>query len=98
MDLEHVAATSELLRRLAAAGATILLATHDLTLAAWLAADAWLLHGGTLAAHGLVADVMRPDTLRRVFAVDFDWAERANGERVLVPLVGVSPSPGTHQR
>ncbi len=84
MDLRHVRECARLLRELAEEGITILIALHDLALAARLADDVWLLNDGRLIEAGPVQDVLRIDLLREVYGVQFDWAQRAGGERVLV--------------
>jgi iron complex transport system ATP-binding protein len=71
MDLTHVRLCSSLLRELADTGVTILLALHDLPLAADLADEAWLLASGRIAAAGPVDEVMTPRRLESVFGVPF---------------------------
>ena len=68
----------------------VLVALHDLSAAAQVADDVWLLapadgngHGGLVAA-GPTAEVMEAGRLRDVFGVDFEWLTRADGRRVLV--------------
>lgn len=72
MDLLHATRTFHELRALAKAGATVLLAMHDLTAAARLADDVWLLGRGRLLASGPADEIMRPDTLDEVFGVKFE--------------------------
>jgi iron complex transport system ATP-binding protein len=83
MDLRHAHDVMQLLRDLAAGGATVLIAMHDLTLAAASADDAWLLERGRLVAAGAVGDVLQVDRLREVYGVHFEWVATADGARVL---------------
>lgn len=75
MDLRHVRDGCDLLRELADQGGTVLIAMHDLSLAASFADDVWLLHDGRLSAAGNVCDVMDIEQLRDVFEVDFRWIQ-----------------------
>jgi iron complex transport system ATP-binding protein len=76
MDLRHVMETMSLLRRLADGGATVLIAMHDLGLAAQIADDCWLLQDSRLVAAGPARQVMDLDRLRQVFGVGFEWIVR----------------------
>ena len=58
-----------MLRRRATAGATVLVATHDLAAIPGFAVQAALLHRHVLA-HGGTEDVLRPELLARVFAAE----------------------------
>lgn len=84
MDLAHVRLTADLLRELASAGATVIWAVHDVSLAARVATDAWLLDEGRLVDHGPICDVMNVEQLARVFGVDFEWMNRPDGAPVLI--------------
>lgn len=59
-----------LLRRLAQSGATVLLALHDLNLAAAFCDDLVVLHHGRLVAEGAPEAVLTPALLRDVYAVE----------------------------
>jgi iron complex transport system ATP-binding protein len=83
LDLRHVLETLALLRALADGGATIVVAMHDLALAAALADDCWLLRDGRLEASGPAPAVMDPARLRAVFGVEFRWLDRPGGPPVL---------------
>ncbi len=76
MDLRHVLDSMGLLRRLADGGATVLVAMHDLSLAAQVADDCWLLKDARLVAAGSSRQVMDLDRLREVFGVAFEWIVR----------------------
>lgn len=91
MDLRHARAALALLRELTDAGATVLLAMHDVGLGAAAADDAWLLAPGgpegaaaRLRAAGPVAEVLEPGQLEAVFGVPFRWLDGADGCRVLL--------------
>lgn len=71
LDLHHALHALALLREQAAAGHLVLLAIHDLNLAAAWAQEAWLLEAGYLKAAGPVAHVLQPERLGPVFRVDF---------------------------
>jgi iron complex transport system ATP-binding protein len=86
MDLRHARDGGTLLRELADGGATVLIAMHDITAAAELADDAWLLApGGRLAAAGPADEVLEIDRLREVFEVEFERVERGDGRLSLLP-------------
>ena len=84
MDLSHVSSSMRLLRELTGKGATIAVAMHDLTLAASIADDVWLLDQGRIAAQGPVSRVMNLEELRRVFKVPFEWVSISAGNTRLV--------------
>ena len=87
MDLRHARDCFSILRELADAGTTVLLAMHDLTAAATIADDVWLLDAGKVAAAGDVAEVMEVHRLQEVFGVGFKWIREA-GRRVLLAETG----------
>jgi iron complex transport system ATP-binding protein len=84
MDLRHVRDTVRLLRRIADGGATVIVAVHDLTLAAAAADDCWLLDHGRLQAAGPTRQVMDLRRMQSVFGVGFEWVDRAGREPILV--------------
>ena len=83
MDLRHSHQCMSIFRELAEAGATVILAVHDLSLAAAVADEAWLLDRGELVSAGTIAEVMSVDGLERVFGVAFGWIEAPWGGRIL---------------
>jgi iron complex transport system ATP-binding protein len=98
MDLRHARNCLSLLRRLADQGTTVLTAMHDLPAAAVIAHDAWLLAAGPpgrLAAAGPVEQVMHVDRLQEVFGVAFEWAQRIDGSRILLPETRFEADSGT---
>lgn len=84
MDLLHVQRTMALLRRCADHGATVLVILHDLTTAAAVADDAWLLDDGQLIAGGPVDDVLTPTRLKAIFKVGFHWIDDPHAGRLLI--------------
>jgi iron complex transport system ATP-binding protein len=84
MDLRHVREAMLLLRRLADGGATVLVAVHDLMLAASAADECWLLDRGRLAASGPARDVMNLERLHEVFGVGFEWVSRPGRSDILL--------------
>ncbi len=83
MDLRHAARSTALLRELAARDVTVIIAMHDLKLAASLSDDCWLLDAGRLVAAGPTAEVMQIDRLEAVFAVRFEWIQRPDAAPIL---------------
>ena len=90
MDLLHVQRTMSLLCDRAERGVTVLLVLHDLTTAAAIADEAWLLDDGRLMASGPVNSVLTPERLTDIFHVRFRWIEQAGGRL----LVAEHLSPG----
>jgi iron complex transport system ATP-binding protein len=88
MDLRHVAQAHEILREAAnVGGATIILAVHDLGLAAAVADECWLLDRGRLIAAGSTRDVLDAARLEQVFGVGFAWVNDDRGRpRLLAEL------------
>jgi iron complex transport system ATP-binding protein len=68
LDVRHEMEIFELLRDLVAAGVTVLLATHNLNLAARYADALLLMESGSLAAEGTPDLVLRRDLLERVYS------------------------------
>lgn len=70
LDVHAQLATLGLLQRRARDGGTVLLALHDLNLAAGFCDRLILLHDGSTVAAGLPQDVLTPALLRSVYGVD----------------------------
>ena len=79
MDLQHAARALQLLAGAARAGATVIMAMHDLSTAALAADQTWLLHRGELAAAGATCEVLEAQRLQQVFGVGFTWIKDAAG-------------------
>lgn len=95
MDLLHAAQCMRLLRTLADGGATVLLAMHDLSMAASIADEAWLLHAGRLAAAGDVGRVLDVGVLQEIFGVRFEWVTMSDGRPRLLAHAPASQSAAT---
>lgn len=70
LDVHAQLAMLDLLRRHARNGAAVLLALHDLNLAASFCDSLLVLHGGRIAAAGTPGEVLTPPLLRQVYGVD----------------------------
>ena len=89
LDLRHQVELLQLLRRLARErGVGVLLASHDLNVAASLADRLVLLDGGTLAAAGTPAEVLDPTLLGRVYGLAMQRIDRGVGQSpAVLPVV-----------
>jgi iron complex transport system ATP-binding protein len=89
LDLRHQVELLQLLRRLARErGVGVLLASHDLNIAASLSDRLILLHDGAVAACGTPADVFDPALMERVYGVAMDRIDRGPGRApALLPRV-----------
>ena len=86
LDIGHSEQVLTILARRAAAGATVLLVVHDLSLAAAYADRVAVMKAGRIQACGAVADVMTADLLSDTYdhpVSVFDHPE--TGERMIVP-------------
>ena len=90
VDLPETAALVALVRRAAAAGATVLAAVHDLSLAGALADDVWCLRDGATAAFGPAADVLTPSRLRALVGVEVRATAGSGGRPVLAADYGTT--------
>jgi iron complex transport system ATP-binding protein len=70
LDLAHQIDVLSLLRRLADGGRTVIVVLHDLQLAARYADRLVALHRGAIAADGPPTQVITPELLRQVFAIE----------------------------
>jgi iron complex transport system ATP-binding protein len=93
MDLRHVASCMRLVRELTDRGASVVLAMHDLTLAASIADDVWILDRGRLIAAGTASDVLQVERLRAVFGIGFEWLATTDGRRRLIPHAPLANQP-----
>ena len=87
LDVAHEMAIFELLRDLGRAGKTVLLVTHNLNLAARYADRLVLLDRGSVAAEGTPGEVLRRETVERVYG----WPVE------VVPHPGPGPDAGAPQ-
>jgi iron complex transport system ATP-binding protein len=72
LDVRHQEQVMATARRLAVAGACVLVILHDLNLAAAYAHRIAVLHQGSLVACDVPAAVLQPELLKEVFECDFD--------------------------
>ncbi|MCH8823755.1 MAG: ABC transporter ATP-binding protein [Planctomycetes bacterium] len=84
MDLNYVYKCVDLLRAKAESGATVILALHDLSLAATIADNVLLLDNGKLILSGDVNEVMQPGHLTKVFGIELERVARAGGKDALL--------------
>jgi iron complex transport system ATP-binding protein len=70
LDLRHQVEVLSLLARLSSDGLTVLAVLHDLSMAAQFFPRLVLLDGGRLVADGSPREVLTPDRIREVYAVD----------------------------
>ena len=92
LDVAHQLAAMDLLRATAAAGRAVVVALHDLALAARRCDRVLLLAGGALDADARPTDVFTPETLARVFGVRADVRTDAAG-RPIVDIVDTVGRP-----
>ena len=86
LDLRHQVELLQLLKGLAAArGVGVLMASHDLNLAAALADRAVLLDSGAVAAHGAPEAVLNPDVLSRVYGLPMRRVPWDGGSPLVFP-------------
>lgn len=93
MDLAHAGQAFRLLADAARAGTTVVMAMHDLSMAAIVAQHSWLLNGGRLVASGATCEVLEPRRLQQVFGVEFTWMKDEHGQPRLLakpPTIGRS--------
>ncbi len=85
LDLRHQVELLQLLRRLASGrGVGVLLASHDLNIAAALSDRLILLHEGSSIATGTPEQVLDPDLLARVYGLPMERVERPPGKAPVV--------------
>ncbi|WP_079406361.1 ABC transporter ATP-binding protein [Streptomyces sp. 3211] len=95
LDVRH---RLELMELLAGTGQTVLVALHDLTLAARHCDRLLLMHDGRLIAAGTPAAVLTPEHLARIFEVDAELATDALGRTAVCyrgPLRSAAPVPAS---
>ncbi len=91
LDLRHQVELCELLRKLSRERQiAVLMASHDLNLAAGFSDRLILLHDGSIVASGGASDVLNPELLARVYGVPIDRVDREGKTPVVFPLVNRS--------
>ncbi|HKQ62654.1 MAG TPA: heme ABC transporter ATP-binding protein [Candidatus Polarisedimenticolaceae bacterium] len=89
LDIRHQVELCDLVRELAAGGATVLAVLHDLNLAAEYCDRLVLLRAGRVAAAGPTAEVLSYANLREVFETDvYVDTNVLTGKLLVVPLPG----------
>jgi iron complex transport system ATP-binding protein len=92
LDVRHEMELFELVAQLVTAGLAGLVITHHLNLAARFAHRMLLLERGSVVAVGTPAEVLKPDTLSRVFQWPVSVTPWSDGSPQVVPL---RPSDGS---
>ncbi|KJR07670.1 heme ABC transporter ATP-binding protein [Gordonia sp. LUNF6] len=86
LDIGHTEQVLTILSRRAAAGATVILVVHDLTLAAAYADRVAVMKAGRLLATGAVDEVMTADLLSETYDHPvLIWDHPDTGERIITP-------------
>ncbi len=87
LDIGHQLEVFDLLRRLAAAGRTVVVVVHDLTAACRWADHLVAVHEGRVVAEGRPADVVTPDLVRSLYGVEAVVVpDPVAGSPLVVPL------------
>lgn len=79
LDPSHQFEAADLLRSVATQGGGVVLTVHDLTLAARIADRVVILDGGRIVADGPPQAALTPEILRKVYNIDAQWLDIANG-------------------
>jgi len=85
LDVRHEMTTFALLRDLRDAGATVVLATHNLNLAARYADELVLMRDGRIVAHGTPAHVLTADRIAAVYDWPVAVVAHAHGAPQVIP-------------
>ena len=86
LDLKHQVELMRLLQRLTTEQSIgVLMASHDLNLAATFATRVILLHDGAVAAAGTARDVLTSDAISRAFGIELEAIERGPASPIVVP-------------
>ncbi len=86
LDLKHEMEVLVLLQSLAAGGTTIVLVTHNLSIAAQYADRVVLLDHGRLVAEGPATEVLTPGRVREVFGWPVELIRSETGTPYIVPV------------
>ena len=91
LDLRHQMAVLEHLKGyLRDSGALVLIAIHDLNLAARYADSLLMLGEGRLVACGPCSNVLSAEVLRETYGIEVEMLRSADGQPIIVPLAAVS--------
>ena len=94
LDIHAQYAILDLLRQRARGGATVLLAIHDLNLAASFCDALIVLAGGRMVAEGPPETVLTPALLRDVYGVSASVLKHPSNGRPLIAYDGPQDPPG----
>jgi iron complex transport system ATP-binding protein len=86
LDVRRRLQLLELTRELAREGRSVLVVSHDLSLAARAGDRLAVLADGRVVAQGSLEETLRPDVIRAAFGVEAELVATADGARVVVPL------------
>ncbi len=87
LDIRHQMHVLKLLKDyIARTGALVVIAIHDLNLAARHCDSVMLLNGGALVGHGAFEAVITPDILRSVYGIEAEFITSRSGIPVILPL------------
>lgn len=86
LDPAHQLDVVEVLRRIAAGGAGVVIVLHDLNMAARIADDAVLLRQGAVVAAGPAAGVLTASLVERTYGVSVEVGSAASGQRFILPV------------
>lgn len=90
LDPYHQLQIMALLRDLACKGATIIVVTHDLTLAARFCHRLILMREGKVVAEGVTGDVLTDDNLKAVYNIE-TYRAAEDGQPIIVPWRRLPP-------
>lgn len=85
LDLHHQVELARIVRLRLQAGVGVVIVAHDLNLALTLADQVLVLQRGRVVARGAPEEVVSPELLRRVFAVEGEFFSRNDGSRAVLP-------------
>jgi iron complex transport system ATP-binding protein len=91
LDIRHEMTTFELLRRLRDEGSTVVLATHNLNLAARYADELLLMNRGRLVARGTPAEVLTAERVAQVYEWPVSIVSHSGGAPQVDPRDSVGP-------
>jgi iron complex transport system ATP-binding protein len=93
LDPAHQLDTLDRLRRIAAAGAGVIVVLHDLNHAMRVADDVLLLNAGQIMGAGPPATVLAADTIAATYGITIEWAKTATGGQIIVATGRATASP-----
>tara|TARA_R110002072_G_scaffold65825_8_gene162579 strand:+ start:1115 stop:1894 length:780 start_codon:yes stop_codon:yes gene_type:complete len=85
LDPEHQVSVLRLVRDLAAAGAAVVVVTHDLNLTTQFASRVLLLDHGRAVAEGPVSEVLIPTVLQPIYGSNLHYGRFPDGRPLVVP-------------